>query len=109
MIVIFIDNIEDFVSFLDRRVQDEIFYEFKEQSVESDLISSKDISIVLHFLSKIESSLTLYETNLSICKKNKEKVDEQVIKELQAIFDKVNPSLKLIKGKIREIFLSFSS
>ena len=45
MIVIFCDNIDDFIGFLEKRVMAEIFYEFKE--ITSNSLSSKvDIEII---------------------------------------------------------------
>ena len=110
MIVIFVDNIENFVEFLQKkRVMNEIFYEFKEVKSQSDLTSEIEIEIILHFLSKLEEFLVLFETRLKITKSMTSNSDEDVINELQAIFLKVDPTLTLVKGKIREIFLSYSS
>lgn len=108
MIVIFCDNVDDFVAFLEKRVMNEIFYEFKE--ITSQFLASKvDVEIILHFLAKIESSLILYETKQIITKSKNSNIDEEVVKTLQKIFANVDPSLHLIRGKIREIFLSYSS
>ena len=110
MIVIFVDNIENFVEFLQkRRVMNEIFYEFKEVKSQSDLTSNIEIEIILHFLSKLEEFLALFETKFKILKSSGTNSDEDVINELQEIFLKVDPTLTLVKGKIREIFLSYSS
>ena len=110
MIVIFLDNIENFVDFLQKkRVMNEIFYEFKEVKTQSDLTSEIEIEIILHFLSKLEEFLVLYETRLKIPKSTSINSDEEVIKELQKIILKVDPTLTLVRGKIREIFLSYSS
>ncbi len=108
MIVIFCDNIENFVGFLKKRIIDEIFYEFKE--ITSNSLSSKvNIEIVLHFLAKVEGTTVLYETKQNITRSRNLNSDEEVIKTLQKIFYGVDPSLSLVKGKIREIFLSYSS
>jgi len=110
LIVIFLDNIENFVDFLQKkRVMNEIFYEFKEVKTQSDLTSEIEIEIILHFLSKLEEFLVLYETRLKIPKSTSINSDEEVIKELQKIILKVDPTLTLVRGKIREIFLSYSS
>ena len=108
MIVIFCDNIDDFVKFLEKRVMNEIFYEFKEITRNS-LVGIVDIEIILHFLAKIENSLMLYETKQTITKSKTSNTDQEVVKTLQKIFFSVDSSLSLIKGKIREIFLSYSS
>lgn len=108
MIVIFIDNVENFIEFLEKkRLMDEIFYEFKEVKSHSDLSSEIEIEIILHFLSKIEEFLVLYETKFSIIKSSDSNSDEKVIQELQKIFE--TRGISLVKGKIREIFLSYSS
>jgi len=86
----------------------EIFYEFKD--ITSDSLSIKgDIEIVLHFLAKIEEIIILYETKQIIAKSSNSNIDGQVINALKNIFQGVDPSLSLVKGKIREIFLSYSS
>jgi hypothetical protein len=86
----------------------EIFYEFKEITSDT-LVSKVNIEIVLHFLAKVESSLILYETKQIITKSQNLNIDEEVVNALKKIFQEVDPSLSLVKGKIREIFLSFSS
>jgi len=108
MIVIFIDNIENFLSFLDKRIMDQVFYEFKEIKDETDLSKEIKSEIVLHYLAKIGDTLILYETKQKISKVINSDGDLDVINSLQKIFDKVDTSLKLVKGKIREIFLSYS-
>ncbi len=108
MIVIFIDNIENFLSFLDKRIMDQVFYEFKEIKDETDLSKEIKIEIILHYLAKIGDTLILYETKQKISKVINSNSDLDVINSLQNIFDKVDTSLKLVKGKIREIFLSYS-
>ncbi len=109
MIVIFIDNLENFIEFLKKRIMNEIFYEFKENPSESDLNSEIKIEIILHFLAKVEGNLILYETKQSINKPSNTNVDKEVINSLNNIFTQVDPSLALVKGKIREIFLSYST
>lgn len=86
----------------------EIFFEFKKVGKHSDLSSDVEVEIILHFLAKLEGNLVLYETDLKIMKPSNSNIDEAVINELKRIFTKVDESIKLIKGKIREIFLSFS-
>jgi hypothetical protein len=107
LIVIFCDNIDDFVLFLEKRVLDEIFYEFKE--ITSNTLDSKiNIEIVLHFLAKLDNTMILYETKQNIIRSPNSDIDKEVVETLQEIINKVNPSLRLIKGKIREIYLSYS-
>ncbi|MFX1312542.1 MAG: hypothetical protein ACFFHD_08015 [Promethearchaeota archaeon] len=86
----------------------EIFYEFKEITSDSLSIKGK-IEIVLHFLAKIEEIIILYETKQIISKSSNSNLNGQVVDALKNIFKGVDPSLSLVKGKIREIFLSYSS
>ncbi len=109
MIVIFVDNIESFLLFLEKRIMNEIFYEYKEIKNQINLSSEVKIEIILHFLSKIEEYIILFETKIDFTKKSNSNFDEDIITELQKIFNKVDSSLSLVKGKIREIFLSFTS
>lgn len=85
---------------------DEIFYEIKNLG---NLTSGVHSEIVLHFLAKISNTLILYETKQNITKSSDSKNREEVLQSLQNIFLQVDPSIKLVKGKIREIFLSYSS
>jgi hypothetical protein len=108
LIVIFCDNIDDFVIFLEKRVLNEIFYEFKE--ITSNTLDSKiNIEIVLHFLAKIDNTMILYETKQNLIRSPSSDIDKEVVNTLQKIFNNVDSSLSLIKGKIREIYLSYSS
>jgi len=86
----------------------QVFYEFKEVKEESDLSKEFKIEIILHYLAKIGDTLILYETRQKISKTVNSDSDTEVIITLQNIFDKADTSLKLVKGKIREIFLSYS-
>jgi hypothetical protein len=87
---------------------DEVFYEFKEIKNETDLSINIKIEIILHFLAKAGDTLILYETRQTIPKSVNTDNDTIVINSLQKIFDQIDVALKLIKGKIREIFLSYS-
>ena len=87
---------------------DEVFYEFKEIKNETDLSLNIKIEIILHFLAKAGETLVLYETKQTIPKPVNSDSDSKVVDTIQKIFDQVDTSLKLMKGKIREIFLSYS-
>ncbi len=88
---------------------DEIFYEFKEIKNQVDLYSKGHVEIVLHFLAKVSDTLILYETKQNLTSSHNSTRDDEIIQSLQNIFNDVDPSLKLIRGKIREIYLSYSS
>lgn len=87
---------------------DEVFYEFKEIKNDTDLSIDIKIEIILHFLAKAKETLVLYETKQIITKPINSDNDSKVIDTLQKVFDKVDTSIRFIKGKIREIFLSYS-
>ena len=87
---------------------DQVFYEFKEIKDDTDLSKEIKIEIILHYLAKIGDTLILYETRQKISKNINSNNDSDVVNTLQNIFDKADTSLKLVKGKIREIFLSYS-
>lgn len=111
MIVIFVDNIEDFISFLNKKVMNEVFYEIKHSKSNDDLSSEVKIELILHFLSKVEEFMVLFETKVDITKSKHPTSNEsqEIIIELQKIFNQVDSSIRLVKGKIREIYLSFST
>ncbi len=88
----------------------EIFYEFNEIKSQADLLSKNNIEMILHFLAKIENNLILYETKQIIVKTKDSGMDtEKRVIALQKLISQVDQSLVLVKGKIREIFLSYSS
>ena len=86
---------------------DEVFYEYKEIKENNDLSSDINIEIILHFLSKVEEVINLYETKIVLKKSSTSDVGKEIITELQKIFDQIE--VKITRGKIREIFLSYSS
>jgi len=103
------------VSFLEKRIMNEVFYELKEVKSQTHLSSKCSFEIILHFLSKVQEFLVLYETKVNLStfdnyKYNKKEdiVSEDFIEELQKIFSKVDTSLSLVKGKIRDIYISRS-
>ncbi len=86
---------------------DEVFYEYKEIKENNDLSSDINIEIILHFLSKVEEVINLYETKIVLKKSGTSDVGKEIITKLQKIFDQIE--VKITRGKIREIFLSYSS
>ena len=47
----------------------EVYYEYKENKTNNDLSSDINIEIILHFLSKVEEVIILYETKNTILMK----------------------------------------
>lgn len=88
---------------------DEIFYEFKQISSKNDLTGNTKIEIIIHFLAKVESNIVLYETRIILKEHGTSNLDKRVVEELEKVLKQVDVNLNLIKGKIREIFLSYSS
>jgi hypothetical protein len=111
LIVIYIDDIENFVSFLDKRVMNEVFYEIKQSKSNDDLSSEIKTELIIHFLSKVEEFIVLFETKVVLSKTDNSYSEnsQKIITELQNIFRQVDSSITLMKGKIREIYLSYSS
>jgi hypothetical protein len=112
LIVIFCDKIDDFIRFFiekDKRIMDEIFYEIKEIKNNVNLSSDINAEIILHFLAKVSDTLILFETKQRLTRSSESNNEDEVIQALEKVFQGVDPPLKLIKGKIREIFLSYSS
>ena len=85
----------------------EVFYEYKEIKTNNDLSSDINIEIILHFLSKVEEVIILYETKISLIKSYGSDIGKEIITELSKIFDQID--VRITRGKIREIFLSYSS
>jgi hypothetical protein len=102
--------LEDFIKFLEKRITDYIFFEIKEVSQENDLNSQKNTEITMHFLGSLPESygLVLYETKLKFSSKDIGNSEDLIIKEMQKVLDITNLNIKLIKGKIREIYISYS-
>jgi hypothetical protein len=88
---------------------DEVFYEFKKLPLKNDLTGTIDVEIIIHFLAKLESSIVLYETKIMLNEAGTSNIDKRVIEELDKVLKKYDANLNLVKGKIREIFLSYSS
>ncbi len=109
MIVIFVDNLENFIEFLKLRIMNEVFYEIKECKNQSEVKNENKYEIILHFLAKVDQNTILYETKQIISKSATNLIEKHTIASLEEIIQKVDTSLYLVKGKIREIFLSYSS
>ena len=109
MIVIFCDNIDDFIASADKRIMNKIFYEIKEIKNHDNLSTNIIADIVLHFLAKVSDTLILYETKQSLTKSNNPNNENEVIIALEKVFQGIDPSISLIRGKIREVFISYSS
>ncbi|TFG17700.1 MAG: hypothetical protein EU531_02540 [Promethearchaeota archaeon] len=88
---------------------DEVFYEVKESKNLSEIKNEEQCEIILHFLAKADQNTILYETKQIISKSPNISIDTAVIDLLQGVINQVDNEVSLVKGKIREIFLSYSS
>lgn len=97
MIIIKVEKVEDFVSFLDRRLGNEILYEFVDSG------DPMGTTVVLYYLAKIDPLNVIYQVDLFF-PKIREK--DQIAKKLGEFqFGQI----RLVPGKLREIFMSISS
>ncbi|HUX98593.1 MAG TPA: hypothetical protein VMV49_03510 [Candidatus Deferrimicrobium sp.] len=96
MIIIRVEKVEDFVSFLNRRLGNEIFYEFNESSAEIGT------NVILYYLAKIDVINVVYQVELFFPKVR----DKELIKKKLDEFE--FGDIRLIPGKIREIYMSIS-
>jgi hypothetical protein len=87
---------------------DEVFYEVKEYKNHSEVKNENQYEIILHFLGKVDQNTVLYETKQTISNVKNDSIDYILTNLNNDIRHQSNISLKLVKGKIREIFLSYS-
>ncbi|MHA1266291.1 MAG: hypothetical protein ACTSRS_13745 [Candidatus Helarchaeota archaeon] len=96
MIIIKVEKIEDFISFLNRRIGNEIFYEF------ADSTEPYGTRAILCYLAKVDGLTLVYQSELNF----------PGIRDVNAIKEKLNKfefgDIRLISGKIREIIMSIS-
>lgn len=95
MIFLRVENLEDFIYLLDRRVGDEIYIEIDQGNHDF----SKKQKICLSFFGKIEQLMVLHQIILET-----KTSPEEIKKNLEETFSKYK--VRLIEGKIREIMLS---
>ncbi|MFX1293658.1 MAG: hypothetical protein ACFFD2_02190 [Promethearchaeota archaeon] len=96
MIIIKIEKLEDFVSFLNRRLGDEIFYEF----VSSD--ANLNTKVLLYYLAKIDTLNVIYQVELKFPMIRNKDIIKKKLDEFEF------GAIKLIPGKLREIYMSIS-
>lgn len=104
MIVFNIDKLDDFIGFLPRRLNDEVYYAIQNDIEHYDYPPQEDINVTLHFLGKVnEQHIALYQTNLKFSKKE---TKEKIYSEMKKVFETAN--IALISGSIMELYLSSS-
>jgi hypothetical protein len=91
-----VDNLGDFVSFLNRRIGNEIFFEFTDSSADMGTRA------ILSYLAKIDNLTVVYQGELNFPN----------VRDVKAIKKKLDEfefgDIRLISGKIREIVMSIS-
>ena len=98
MIVIDIKKLEDFLTLLPKRLGNEIYFHLEQRMDKNE--------VVLHFLSKVEDTeiLCLYQTTIKFSSKIKK---EKIYTEMDDVFKEFS-EIKLIQGRISELFFSLS-
>lgn len=103
MIVIDLDNMDDFLFFLTKRLTNEIFFYVEKDCLEIDVPGKDEIRIVLHYLGKIDESRTaLYQTKLKF---KKGETKDHIYSEMKKVFEGFG-NMKLISGRISELYIS---
>ncbi|MHA1376843.1 MAG: hypothetical protein ACTSRG_00550 [Candidatus Helarchaeota archaeon] len=99
MIIIHLDDLNDFASFLEKRISNEIFFEFIKPEPELN-----GLKVQLQYLGVMNNTNILFTTHLDFPKiKDKEAVKNK-LKEIKIS----ELDLRLVHGKIRELYISIS-
>lgn len=105
MIVFNLEKLEDFMYSLPRNITKEVFFYIDEESTHPEFHQSEETRLILHFLGKINEQLTgLYQTRLTFPKSLKK---DKIYTEMKKVFEEQG-DIKLISGKISEIYYSIS-
>ncbi len=100
MIVVTLDELEDFITILERRISEYIFFEFIRCEFDG-------LRVLLNYLGALgNQTVVLFQTNLDFPGIKDKKAVIQKIKEMD--IDKLQLNLKFIPGTVREIYLSIS-
>jgi len=91
-----VEKLDDFVSFLNRRLSDEILYEFLDRG------ANLGSTVILYFLAKIDTLNVIYQVELNFPKVR----DKAMIKKKLDEFE--FGEIRLVPGKLREIYMSIS-
>jgi len=104
MIVYTIDKLEDFMAFLPKRLNDEVYFYIDRGVSSPEATKASDITVILHFLAKAtDYILCLYQC----CLKFDEKIPRETIyEEMKNVFTQTN--IKLTRGRISEVNYSIS-
>lgn len=99
MIIFTVHEIDDFVSFLPRRIHAEIFYDFVKSNFEG-------LAVSLAFVAKMEQTNILVQTKLKFPSVHDKEAILKKIKDLD--FGKPDFEVKFIHGSIKELYVSIS-
>ena len=106
MLVFNYEILDQFLTALNQRINNQIFFHFRDPGQNADLdMSSETNEVILQFLGRPDSVLTaLYQTKMKIAKKEDRNV---ILSQLETAF-KVAGEIHLIQGKIYEIVMSLA-
>ncbi|MHA1799566.1 MAG: hypothetical protein ACTSVY_14055 [Candidatus Helarchaeota archaeon] len=94
-----IDEIEDFIALLEKRISEYIFFEFIRCEFDG-------LRVLLNFLGNLGNSIILFQTTMDFPNVKNKKIVIEKIKQIDV--EKLNLNLKFIPGSVREIYLSIS-
>lgn len=99
MIIIHLEDLNDFASFLEKRISNEIFFEFIKAEPELN-----GLKVQLQYIGVMNNTNILFTTHLDFPKiKDKEAVRKK-LKEIKIS----DLDLRLVHGSIRELYFSIS-
>jgi len=105
MIVFTIQQLDDFISLIPKAVTEEIYFTVERDKGDLDNPGKGDINVILHFIGVIgEHGIGLYQTSLNFPRSLS---NESIYEEMKKAF--IQTEIKLIRGKITEMFFSVSA
>ncbi|MHA1339709.1 MAG: hypothetical protein ACTSRZ_06145 [Promethearchaeota archaeon] len=104
MIIFEIEELEDFMKLLQKRINDEIFFYIKDEKDTQEFPAGSEYEVILHFLGKIDDSrIGLFQTKLTFSRMDPK---DKVFSEIKRVFEQ-NTAIKLVRGRISEGYISF--
>jgi hypothetical protein len=106
MLVFNYENLDHFLNALGQRINNQIFFHFRDPGQNSEMdMSSETNEVILQFLGRPDNVLTaLYQTKMKIAKKEDRSV---ILTQLESAFKSAGDII-LIQGKIYEIVMSLA-
>lgn len=106
MLVFNFELLDQFLTALSQRINNQIFFHFRDPGVNSELdLSSDSNEVILQFIGRPDAVLTaLYQTKMKIAKKEDRTA---ILSQLESAFKSAG-EISLIQGKIYEIVMSLA-